>query len=391
MKTRRAFSITCIIAVAVLLICFAFVPAASAENRDIHVKVMTRNMDPGVDPAAVALAETQADFEAAIAGIIQSNIPERAKLMAAEIAQTKPDLVALQEATIWKIELMSPVVEYDQLNLLQYYLQKFGQHYKVAAIQKLTAVELPGVLGYTDRNVILVRSDLPPDQLYVSRPETHLYQALMSFPVSFQTDPLSVLRGWMSVDVKIQGSRFKFVTTHLEAPLPGIDVTKDLQFAQAMQLMEDLEDVKLPIIMAGDFNSDAEHTNNYPPDNTGSYDYIVGSKFSDAWDELRPNNPGFTWSLYPVAGIDFAPFERIDLAFSNGPEAVSIMRTGLNKVNGLYASDHAGVVAVFDLMNQHPSHHGTSPIYQNFPKEYPGCHLPADIVRYFHRSGFRRH
>jgi endonuclease/exonuclease/phosphatase family metal-dependent hydrolase len=263
----------------------------------------------------------------------------------------------------------------------------FGQHYKVAAAQKLTDVSLPGVISYTDNNVILVRSDLPPNRLLVSRPEAHNYEALMSFPVPFQEEPVTVYRGWISVNVNFHGDRFKFVNTHLEAPLPGIDATKDLQVAQAMQLMEELDDAKLPVIMAGDFNSDAEHTNNYPSDNTYSYDYIVGAGFSDAWNELRPNNPGFTWSLYPVPGINFEPFERIDLIFSNGPEPDSIVRTGLDEVNGLFASDHAGVAAVFDMTKQrHPRHD-----YRTYPTEYFGCHVPADLLRNLHRSGFRRH
>ena len=116
MRTRKAFGVLCIIAVAVFSICFVLTSPASAEDRDFHVKVMTRNMDPGVDPEAIALAETQADIEAAIQAIIQSNIPARASMVAAEIARTKPDLVALQEATIWKIEIFSPDVEFNQLS-----------------------------------------------------------------------------------------------------------------------------------------------------------------------------------------------------------------------------------------------------------------------------------
>jgi len=34
---------------------------------------------------------------------------------------------------------------------------------------------------------------------------------------------------------------------------------------------------------------------------------------------------------------------------SNGLEAVSIERTGLNPIGGFYASDHAGVVAAFAI------------------------------------------
>lgn len=388
MKTKRTFRMY-LIAVAVFSICFVFTSLASAGDQNLQVKVMTRNMYPGADPAVIAIADESNVVDVVIGmvdSIVQSRIPDRAALLAAEIAKTKPDLVALQEATTWKIEMASPTVEINQLDLLMKALKRLGQHYKIAAIQKLTDVELPGLMSYTDSDVILVRADLPHNQLHVLRSEAHLYEALMEFPV--MGGYIQVLRGWIAADVQMHGSRFKFVNTHLESPF-SVDYIF-LQELQAAQLMEDLDDAKLPVILAGDFNSDAEHTNNYPSDNTGSYDYIVASGFSDAWDELRPNNPGYTWSLFPVSGITFEPFERIDLIFSNGPKAISIMRTGVDPVHGLYASDHAGVVAVFDLADQHPSHHGRNQVYRNNP-EYFGFHLPANQIQNFRLSNFRRH
>ncbi len=388
MRFRKALIFTCFIAVAALSICFTSVSAASAENRDLHVKVMTRNMDPGVDLMAAATIADPAVLQEAF-----SILPERVRRIAVEIARTKPDLIGLQEATRWRIESESGAIILDQLDLLMQYLGAYGQHYRKAVVNTLTDVQLEAI-GYTDRDAILARSDLPPGQLMVSRPETHLYEALMSFTVPFQEEPLTVLRGWESVTVTVRGARFRFVNTHLESPIPDpdyVDATKHLQELQAAQLMEELENVKLPIILAGDFNSDAEQTNNYPSDNTNSYNIIVESDFNDAWDELRPNHPGFTWSLYPVEGINFAPFERIDLIFSNGPQAVSILRTGLEEVDGFFASDHAGVVVRFDLANHHPSHFGRGPGHRIYPAQYSGCHLPADILRHFVRFGFRRH
>jgi endonuclease/exonuclease/phosphatase family metal-dependent hydrolase len=392
MNIRRAFSLY-FLTVAVFSICFAFASSASAENRDLQIKVMTRNMYPGADLAVIAAADESNLVEVVggvVENIIQSNIPDRAELLAAEIARTKPDLVALQEATTWKIEMISPTVELNQLDLLMNALKMRGQHYRIAAIQKLTDVELPRLIRYTDSDVILVRADRFQDQPHILRSETHLYEALMEFSV--MGGSIQVLRGWIAADVQVNGSRFKFVNTHLESPIPGdyLAATQYLQELQAAQLMDDLDAAKIPIILAGDFNSDAEHTNNYPSDNTNSYDYIVASGFTDAWDELRPNNPGFTWSLFPVPGINFEPFERIDLIFSNGPKAISIMRTGVDPVGGLYASDHAGVVAVFDLANHHPSPHGRKRVYQNNPEQI-GFHLPANQLKNLWLHGFRRH
>ena len=69
---------------------------------------------------------------------------------------------------------------------------------------------------------------------------------------------------------------------------------------------------------------------------------------------MRPAEIGYTWPLFledQLAGIDPALFaERIDLLFSRGPKPISIEQTGLTAdQTGLYASDHAGVVATFDL------------------------------------------
>ena len=133
-----------------------------------------------------------------------------------------------------------------------------------------------------------------------------------------------------------------------------LESTQAIQFAQAMQLVSDLEETRLPIILAGDFNSDAEPTANYLPDETLSYYYIAGSGFVDAWHELHPDaDYGYTWPLFfedPMSDQDLGDFqERIDLIFSNELEVVSIEKIGADPVEGLYASDHAGVVAEYEL------------------------------------------
>jgi endonuclease/exonuclease/phosphatase family metal-dependent hydrolase len=234
-------------------------------------------------------------------------------------------------------------------------LQAAGLYYEEAVLQELTELQVPGLATYTDRDVILVRSDLPPGHLKVLGSEKHIYDVLMPFPVL--GDVIEVGRGWIAVDVKIRGARFKFVNTHLEAPIFDLPATQAIQFAQAMQLVDDLNAIPLPIILAGDFNSDAEPTEFYPPDATPSYDYIVASGYVDAWEELNPEDPGFSWPLFlesPQADDGVMPIERIDLIFSDESTALSISRTGVDPVDGLYASDHTGMVAEFGLFNHRP-------------------------------------
>ncbi len=357
MKRRKMLCSLNLIAVVAISISFIFIAPAWAENPDLHVKVMTRNMYLGTDFSSLALATNESELQSAISAtilnVLQNRIPERAALVASEIAQTKPDLIALQEVTLWTIETEDGTLVIDQLDLLLDSLDAAGMHYKKAVDQELTFLEVPGAASYTDRDVILMRADLPPGHLKILGSEKHLYDVLMPFPVLGNV--LESKRGWIAVDVKIQGARFKFVNTHLEAPIFDIAMTQAIQFAQAMQLVGDLEATQLPTILAGDLNSDAEDTENYFPDETPSYHYIVGAGYVDAWHELHPADHGFTWPLFgsnPIEGVD--PIERIDLIFSKGPEAISIISTGLNPADGLFASDHAGMVAVFSLENHRP-------------------------------------
>lgn len=346
------FSMWCVTAT-ILAFCIALVSPALAETKDLGVKVMTRNMYTGADLTIVAGAETEEEFVNAVTevvgNVLQSGIPERAAAVASEIAVNHPDLVALQEATRWEIQSEYGPIVLDQLEWLQYFLDQAGLHYTVANLQELTDIEVPGAVRYLDRDVILVRSDLPPGQMMLIGEKSGIYDARMVFSVL--GNEIQVLRGWNAVDVKIRGARFCFVNTHLEAPLPGIPDTQLLQEYQAYQLLTDLSTIDLPIILTGDFNSDAEPTQFYPPDATASYSMILDAGYTDIWNELHPDDPGFTWPLFwENAGDPADPIERIDLIFTKGLEGISIERTGLSD----YASDHAGVAAGLEIYNHRP-------------------------------------
>jgi endonuclease/exonuclease/phosphatase family metal-dependent hydrolase len=384
MRIRRAFSFLCIIAVAVISVSFVFASPAPAKNQDYDVKVMTRNMDAGTDfnLVAVASAETaEAAIMLTISEVVASNIPERAARLAAEIAETKPDIIGLQEVTTWDIPILS--IKLDQLDLLMKSLRAQGQHYRLAAIQELTRIEIPDVVTFIDHNVILVRSG----QLNVRGSESHIYEQEMYFPLP-DGSVVPFKGGWLTVDVKLRDSSFKFVTTHLESAVSGVSDTFTWQVNQANELLANLKKSHLPVILAGDFNSDAERTDNYPSDMTDSYATILGAGFDDAWEELKQADLGFTWPLFGedlMAGQPIEPLERIDLIFSNGLEADFIERTGvIADETGLYASDHAGVVAVFDLMKYHPRKH-------NFFSKFPLFHQPLSQTTNSWLSSYHRH
>jgi endonuclease/exonuclease/phosphatase family metal-dependent hydrolase len=342
---------------------FSWTGQGFGKNKDLTVTTMTQNMFPGANLDPILSAGSDFDLSQAAAAIasqvIASNIPGRAALVAAEIAENQADLVALQEATKWKFKSGHGMIVLDQLDLLMDALKKAGQHYRVAAVQELTDVQIKGLISYTDRDAILVRTDRP---LNVVGSETHLFDAESLLSFSFMGGTIQVLRGWMAVDVKLRGSRFKFVNTHLESPLPeppdALAYTQYLQFLQAQQLVSELSAASIPIILAGDFNSAADSTGQYPADETPSYSLLVapiqlgGGGYADPWHELNGTEPGYTWPLVgldPSGNVFFPnPFERIDLILSNGPDAFSMKTIGTD-FSVFPASDHAGVIAMFQL------------------------------------------
>ena len=48
------------------------------------------------------------------------------------------------------------------------------------------------------------------------------------------------------------------------------------------------------VILAGDFNSNAE----YGPERTGSVQKILAAGFSDAWLATQAGDPGYSWPMF---------------------------------------------------------------------------------------------
>jgi endonuclease/exonuclease/phosphatase family metal-dependent hydrolase len=368
MKSRRMFIRRFIWVTAFACLQFiVFSSAALAENNRLNVRVMTRNMDAGTDlnyitPPGANLSEA---LPLTFYEVYASNIPARVERLADEIFATQPDLIALQEVTRWDIPTPDGQKIYDQLDLLLSALEARGMQYRVAVMQTLTnvSISIPQLFSaqFTDENAILVRSDLPPGQLMIIGTEAHEY---VNHLPDLET-PLGIFEipnGWLAADVKIRGARFKFVNTHLLSAVPeavspdAFAYTSYLQAEQVVELMGGLSKTSLPIILAGDFNSDAQVPQN-APDATPAAGLIELAFGPDIWHLKNPYDPGYTWPLFGedfMSGVEVAPFERIDLIFSAGLIPQSIMQTGTEPVGGVYASDHVGVVADFDLENHPP-------------------------------------
>jgi endonuclease/exonuclease/phosphatase family metal-dependent hydrolase len=289
-----------------------------------------------------------------------SQPPVRLAGVAEAIAAEMPDVVAVQEASLLRLQspgdlalggtIAATNVVYDYLELLLTALEARGVHYRIAAVAEQIDVEMPmqnlqtGTLDdarLTDRDAILVRADLPPGQLRVTRPQSGSFTAAIQIPAL----GLTVKRGWCAVDVFSRGKLFRFINAHLEE-----ETAAPIQLAQATELLAGPAKTKLPVILCGDFNSDLQHLTG-----TTTCDAILAAGFKEAWAMTHPTDPsgGLTWGHDEWLADPTATFIwQLDHVFYRGPgffavdcevEDLTLDRTQ----PPLWASDHAAMTAGF--------------------------------------------
>ena len=323
------------------------------------VKVMTYNANEGSDFTEVLSAQTLPDFLAAVQitlnSVQASNPPLRMKAIAHQIKISQPDLVGLQEVTTWRVgpgPNPTPVL-YDMLQELLDALNAQGQHYTPVAVVNQFQLQgpLPGFVNFvsaTDTDVLLARSD--EGDLQLSNVQQSNFNTLLTFPTLI--GPLTILRGWGSVDVTLHGQSFRFIVTHLENVVPQVPATLLVQEAQAGELIAGPANTSFPVIIAGDFNADAANPNDLT---FATYQEMLQAGFQDAWATTHPQDPGLTWQLVDSSTVDTAT-QRIDFIFSRRPiRALTSRLAGAaphDRTGGLWPSDHAGVRAVLQVGEQ---------------------------------------
>ena len=329
---------------------------SASPNSERPLVVITRNMYLGTDFGPILAAASFPEFANAVANayvqVQQSNIPARAAAIAKEIESNSPDLVGLQEVSIWRTGPFggpANTVTFDALQSLLDELAARGLHYAPVAIITEFEAEAPSALGinisFTDRDVVLARTDLNPSELILSNIQAEHFATNLMF-ITPILGPLTIPRGWISVDGKVRGKNFRFVNTHLESFHPGI------QAVQASELMQGPCNTTLPVIVAGDLNTDSPSGD--PAQNAG-YQIILSSGFSDGWSLLHQGQPGYTWALHlGDSATSTAPTQRLDLVFFRGEvlaEEIQLIGNSPSDrtPDGLWPSDHAGLVALFDL------------------------------------------
>jgi Endonuclease/Exonuclease/phosphatase family len=251
---------------------------------------MTWNLYFGFDERPLFLAtpdQIPTEVSKAWAAVKKTDFRVRARAIVKHIRSSEPDLIGLQEAAHYDLlegdfSTLPPTVtgvaeSIDFVDILLDELHDAGLSYRVASVNLDTDVTLPDAEGTAvrllDRDVILVRHDRPRGQpsLHVSNPQAGTYAYLL--PLCFVPDPVTgdcllgidVKRGWASVDVRVAGEEFRFVTTHLEdaTPLDPPEL-QGLQFLQAAELASLIGASDRPVILTGDFNSDGSATPPWP-------------------------------------------------------------------------------------------------------------------------------
>src|SRR6188474_3186180 len=94
---------------AAMLFVLALVPAAATTRAGAEgLTVMTWNLSFGTDLGPIVAATTELEFVTAVATAFTqaqaSDFPSRAKAWAEEIERSRPDLVGLQEAVLWRTQ-----------------------------------------------------------------------------------------------------------------------------------------------------------------------------------------------------------------------------------------------------------------------------------------------
>jgi endonuclease/exonuclease/phosphatase family metal-dependent hydrolase len=321
-----------------------------------EVTVMTLNVYFGTDLGPVfaakdlpQLVETLAKMWAQIEA---TDIPARAASIAREIAAAKPDLVGLQEVAQWSVGAPGAMtVKFDFLLLILEALRKESALYVPIAIKKdldqAGPLDMSGNFArFEDRHAVLLRIEpLTQVQPYDVQAE--------AFPTLFETaSPLvgliRVPRSGIAVDAILGDRKFRFIETHLES----LDVA--VQMAQSKELLATLASTALPIIMVGDFNSNANQEPGVP-DYTPTYPELIAAGFQDAWAAVNHDDPGNTCChaldlRNPASDLK----RRIDLILTRGaitPVSAKLVvaEPAARTPSGIWPSDHAGVVAKLRL------------------------------------------
>ncbi len=369
---RRALTVVA----ATLVAGLALLPAAATANRRSEAtRVMTRNLYLGADLSRALNATSTNGFIVANGKILRvvdkTDFPLRARALATEILDRKPDLVGLQEAALWRtgpLNDLAPLtgtftastVKYDFIRSLMHQLNRNGRQYRIVKVEREFDFEAPtdynGVAGDGDlpglnddgeingrltmRDAILARIGTGVQTRDARGAHfTHLYQPTVG------GIPVTVQRGWVRVDAKVRDSKwFRFVDTHLEAFGPT-----SVRTAQAKELFAAGGPAtgRLPVVLVGDLNSDDDTVHG---GDRGAYLALRRGGFH----ERSTADPlGCCFATENLRGGSLADLDhQVDHVMTNAGTLVKLVRStvsGRTRIQGLWPSDHNGLFSALRL------------------------------------------
>jgi endonuclease/exonuclease/phosphatase family metal-dependent hydrolase len=256
------------------------------------------------------------------------------KLIADEIAAARPDLVGLQEASVWKtVSSGKTHVVTDYLTAIMSELRRLHAPYRLVASRLSLHLHGPSGHGvevqFSDGNAVLARSGVKVAGVHSADFKHELViatQALGSIPVN---------RSWISLLATVGAARFHFVDTHLEAYSTGV------RLQQAQELVAGALRSSLPTVLVGDLNSSANL-----PLRADRPPFLAIRKAGFADERTPLHNCCFNDNLrtgrwdHIVDHIMAKPAAPVVRSFLTGRE-----KTGA----GRHPSDHGGVVSVLAL------------------------------------------
>lgn len=356
-RRRPALAMACV-TVGVAMMMSATVPATAsgAKTPSRRFKPMTYNVYLGANLQPL-FGVTDPDELMRRAAEVFAHVEKvdfnvRAAALAREIIDADPDVVALQEVSLWgTAPLSNPrdiTVRYDFLTILLDELTRQGAGYRAAVINPTFSGQLPigpTTLGlFTDRNAIIARSDVPASELSIENSAQGTYQAAITVPILDQT--LAVRRGWASIDVHVRDRWYTVIDTHLEAFVPAI------REAQVAELVGIVAAADHPVVLAGDLNV---YPDGYRVVDAEEWQMFDSVGLVDSWVEAG-EAPAFTAGqsddLDDVPSaldnmVDFVLHDSggtVEAVEGSGHIAGEELDDRTDTVPPLWPSDHAGVV-----------------------------------------------
>jgi endonuclease/exonuclease/phosphatase family metal-dependent hydrolase len=342
LPTRR--SLTALAVASTALVAALAPPAAEAAPKAPQITVMSRNLFLGADLIPLVPAKPGAEFEHAagqvFAQVEATEADARMKLVAGEIVAAKPDLVGLQEVTLWRTgpkgdPAPATDVKIDYLASLMSALKAKGAKYRVVADQRTLDLEGPTDRGFdirfTDGNVVLARKGVK-----VTHSHSADFKSQLKIPTA-AVGTISVNRSFNQLDAAVGKAKFHLVNAHLEAYSP------DFRLNQAKELVKGpLKSKKLPTVLVGDLNSGPKLPK---PEDRPPYQAIAAAGYKEA------RTPKFNCCFND--DLTTGPWDHIVDHIMTRPrfKVVKSFVTGFTDKTpgGLAPSDHGGVVSVLRL------------------------------------------